>query len=66
MLSAYAIGPHVWIVHTDLVADKETPSTLPIGSIVLTPGQAVALGEQMIEAAKKTRPRAKRSPKVKS
>jgi hypothetical protein len=49
-LSAYAIGDKVWLVHTDSVAEPGVPNTLPIGSIILTPDEAVALKEQLVEA----------------
>lgn len=50
MISAYAISGKVWLVATREVAQADVPATLPIGSVVLTPAEAVALYKQLTEA----------------
>ena len=50
MISAYAIGKQVWLIHTDKVAEPIPPTTLPIGSLILTPADATALIDQLSEA----------------
>ena len=50
MISAYPIGKQVWLVHTDKVAEPLPPTTLPIGSIILTAAEATALIDQLSAA----------------
>lgn len=52
-LSAYLIGGNVWIVNTPTTAQKEVPSTLPMGSIVLPLEAARLFGAQVLAAALK-------------
>ena len=49
-ISAYAIGGKVWLVRTETVAQKDVPTTLPIGSVVLTPDEVKALTDQLYRA----------------
>ena len=54
MISPYAISGKVWLVRTDEVAQVEIPTTLPLGSIVLSPDEAqklyFALGAEISKA----------------
>jgi hypothetical protein len=55
MMSGYAIGKNVWLVRTAVVAQEEVPTTLPIGSTILTPDEAIALSRQLVLAARRTK-----------
>jgi hypothetical protein len=52
-VSAFAIGGKVWLVGTEEVASDTIPQTLPLGSIILTPDQAVKLGAQIHDAGQR-------------
>lgn len=49
-VSAFAIGGRVWLVGTREVAEDQIPETLPLGSIVLDPRDAIRLGAQIHDA----------------
>jgi hypothetical protein len=53
MISGFVIGGKVWLVRTKQAAEFAMPQTLPMGSIVLTPDEAVRLGSQILAAGQK-------------
>lgn len=65
-LSAYPIRNKVWLVRTDEVAEKDVPATLPLGSVILEPGEAIDLYLQLGMAIEKASAASGSVPRVKS